>query len=206
MKIAFAALVFLTASFPPSVQTKLPVFGAAVVEKEDPAEMEDWGLGCSIYCALDAVTQRASSSLAHRRGLKYGPEQAHDFKLNTAWVEGADGDGVGEFLEYTIDLSASENPSLTVTSLTVFNGYRKSRELWQDNSRVKRLKMYVDGKPYGLVDLKDAYNFQTVGVGEIRLPPKKRTVLRFEIVEVYKGRKYADTAITELELDGGGAH
>ena len=131
--------------------------------------------------------------------LRYGAAQAHDFNLNTAWVEGVEGDGVGESLEYTI---VAESGDLRVTGLIMFNGYRKSKELWQDNSRAKRLKMYVDGKPYGVINLKDAFNYQTVNVGDVKLKPKKKTTLRFEIMEVYKGRKYSDTAITEIELDG----
>lgn len=180
-------------------QNKLPVFISTVVETEDREEIADWGLGCSFYCADFAVTTKASSSLPHRERLKYDAEQSHDFKLNTAWVEGKDGDGIGEFIEYIVSGVGSE---LTITSLKVFNGYRKTRELWQDNSRVKQFKIYVDGKPHGLINLKDAYNYQTVEVGEIKLKPEKKTTIRFEILDVYKGRKYADTAITEIELDG----
>jgi hypothetical protein len=64
------------------------------------------------------------------------------------------------------------------------------------------LKIYVDGRPHGVVDLKDAYNYQTVEIGEIKLKPGKNTAIRFEILDVYKGRKYSDTAITEIELEG----
>lgn len=56
--------------------------------------------------------------------------------------------------------------TLIRTGLTIFNGYRKSKELWRDNSRVKRLKMYVGGKTYGVIHLKDAYNYTLRVVGE----------------------------------------
>jgi hypothetical protein len=200
-------LVFLLAllvfTFGSLAQAKLPVFEAAVIEREDPEMIEDWGAGCSFYCADFSVTARASSSLPHSNKLKYGAGEAHDFRLNTPWVEGSEGDGIGEFLEYAIDTGES---NLRVTGLIVFNGYRKSKELWQDNSRVKRFKMYVDGKPYGIINLKDAFNYQTVEIGSVELKPKKKTTLRFEIMDVYKGRKYSDTAITEIELDGCCAH
>ena len=51
-----------------------------------------------------------------------GGIEAHDFRLNNAWVEGSEGDGVGEFLEYTID---TESSSLRVTGLTIFNSLLK---------------------------------------------------------------------------------
>jgi hypothetical protein len=180
-------------------QSKLPAFEANVIEQEDPEMIEEWGAGCSFYCADFSVTARSSSSLPHRNRLRYGAGEAHDFDLKTAWVEGSEGDGVGEFLEYTI---YTEGSNLRVTGLIIFNGYRKNKELWQDNSRVKRLKMYVDGKPHGVINLKDAFNYQTLDVGSVELKPKKKTTLRFEIMEVYKGMKYSDTAIAEIELEG----
>lgn len=188
-----------------TAQAKLPTFNATVVEKENPEWIAEWGVGCSFYCANFSHTERASSALSRRGKLKYDAGQAHDFNLETAWVEGKEGDGIGEFLEYVIDTSEHTGDNLKVTELTIFNGYRKSRELWRDNSRVKRLKMYVNGKPYAIIGLKDAYNYQVVEVGEIELK-QKRTTLRFEIMEVYKGRKYSDTAITGIELEGCCAH
>src|SRR6185503_13585067 len=116
------------------------------------------------------------------------------------------GYGIGEYLEYTYDLTGLSYTRLAVTSITLFNGYRKTKGLWQDNSRVKSLKLSVNGKPYGIIRLKDKYNFQTAGIGKIKLLPGRKTVLRFEIMEIYKGDKYADTAIAELEFDGIGHH
>ena len=183
-------------------QGGLPNFAAVAVEKEEEYVPNE----CSFYCANFSVTERASSTLPHRDKLRYNAKQAQDHNLNTAWVEGSAGDGVGEFLEYIVDTSehVGDDP-LKVTGLRIYNGYRKSRELWRDNSRVKRLKMYVNGKPYAIINLQDAFNHQTVEVGTIELKAKK-TTLKFEIVEVYKGRKYSDTAITEIELDGCCAH
>lgn len=198
--ILLLSLLILTVD--PLAQAGLPTFVAHVVEKEDPEEMEFWGGECSFYCADFSHTERASSALPHRARLRYDAAQAHDFKLDTAWVEGKEGDGIGEFIEYTLEAPERTGDDLKVTGLIVFNGYRKSRELWQDNSRVKRLKMYVDGKAHAVINLEDAYNYQTVEVGAVRLKPKKKTTLRFEIMDVYKGRKYSDTAITEIELTG----
>jgi hypothetical protein len=183
-------------------QAALPTFDAYAVEEEGEYFPEE----CSFYCANFSHTEGASSNLPRRDRLRYDAGRAHDRDLNTAWVEGGEGDGVGEFLEYTIDTSKHQGDSLLkVTGLRIYNGYRKSKELWQDNSRVKRLKMYVNGKPYAIISLKDAYNCQTVELGTVELKPEK-TMLKFEIMEVYKGRKYSDTAITEIELDGCCAH
>jgi hypothetical protein len=197
--VAVAATVAARASAPPT-------FRGVAVAREDPEEISMWGQDCSIYCALDRVSARASSSLPASGGAKYGGALAHDMSLGTAWVEGAKGAGVGEYLEYTVDLTALKETELTLTELVVFNGYRKSRDLWQKNGRVRALTMTVNGKPRGTVLLADAYNHQRVKIAPIRLAARRKTVIRFTIASVYPGSKYEDTALTELEFDGTGHH
>jgi hypothetical protein len=187
-------------------QAKLPTFNATVAEYPALYEIDEEGRECSFYCANFSVTERASSTLRRRGKLRYDAGRVHDRDLKTAWVEGSRGDGVGQFIEYVIDVSDHKGDDpLKVTGLHFYNGYRKSRASWRDNSRVKRLKMYVNGKPYAVINLKDAYSYQAVELGTVELK-RKKTVLRFEIMEVYKGRKYSDTAIAEIELDGCCAH
>jgi hypothetical protein len=183
-------------------QTRLPTFDAHVFGGETWQEIEDV-TECGFHCANFSVTERASSSLPSRTKLKYGAKQAQDSEVDTAWVEGSEGYGIGEFLEYIITTPQSD---LKVTGLSILNGYRKSKESWHDNSRVKQLKLYVNGKPYGMIKLKDSYNYQAVEIGTVKLKPNGKTTLRFEIMEVYRGRKYSDTAITEIELQGCCAH
>ena len=183
-------------------QTRLPTFDTYVSGGEIWQEIEDV-TECSFYCANFSVTERASSSLPSRAKLKYGAAQAQDNEVGTAWVEESEGYGVGEFLEYII---TTPQPDLRITGLNILNGYRKSKESWHNNSRVKRLKLYVNGKPYGVIELKDSYNYQGVEIGKVKLKPNGKTILRFEIMEVYKGRKYSDTAITQIELEGCCAH
>lgn len=200
--VAIFLLSLLIFAANPQAQATLPTFDAVAAEEEGEYFPEE----CSFYCANFTHTESASSALPHRDKLRYDATRAHDRDLNTAWVEGSAGDGVGEFLEYAIDTSEHQGDDpLKVTGLGICNGYRKSKELWRDNSRVRRLKMYVNGKPYAIINLQDSYNCQSVEVGAVELKPKK-TILRFEIMEVYKGSKYSYTAITEIELDGCCAH
>jgi len=198
--IFLLSLLIFTAG--PLAQAVLPTFNAQAVEEEEEFIPQE----CSFYCAGFTHTEDASSHLPRRGSLSYDAARAHDRNLETAWVEGKEGDGIGESLVYTIDTSRRRGDDLLkVTGLRIYNGYRKSRELWQDNSRVKRLRMYVNGKPYAIINLEDSYNYQDVEVGAVELKPK-RTILKFEIMEVYKGRKHTDTAITEIELNGCCAH
>ena len=81
----------------------------------------------------------------------------------------------------------------------------KSEKVWKDNARVKKLKMYVNDKPYAILSLKDITAKQLFKLDTLR-GNGNDLFLKFEIAEVYKGDKYEDVAISELEFDGIGVH
>lgn len=176
-----------------------------VVPREDPEQIKMWGEECSLYCAV-SPTVRGSSSLKPSNGAKYGAAQGHDMDLSTAWVEGASDSGIGQWIEYTFSTMDMKESQLALTELIVFNGYRKNRDLWAKNGRIKSLTMTVNSKPYGTVELADAFRHQKVKIGSIPLRGRTRTTIRFTIAAVYPGNKYTDTALTELEFEGTGHH
>ena len=154
--------------------------------------------GCSWYCGGGNYKIKASSSL----GDSYKAEFANDLSYKTAWVEGKKDEGIGEYLEYYF-----KNDSPRITEIIISNGYMKSEETWKNNNRVKKLKLYVNGVPFGILNLKDSRTDQYFAVGTLG-HNKNGTdlILKFEILEVYKGSKYNDTAITEIYFDGIDVH
>ena len=154
--------------------------------------------GCSWYCGGGNYKIKASSSL----GDSYKAEFANDLSYKTAWVEGKKDEGIGEYLEYYF-----KNDSPRITEIIISNGYMKSEETWKNNNRVKKLKLYVNGVPFGILNLKDSRTDQYFAVGTLG-HNKNGTdlILKFEILEVYKGCKYNDTAITEIYFDGIDVH
>ena len=154
--------------------------------------------GCSWYCGGGNYKIKASSSL----GDSYKAEFANDLSYKTAWVEGKKDEGIGEYLEYYF-----KNDSPRITEIIISNGYMKSEETWKNNNRVKKLKLYVNSVPFGILNLKDSRTNQYFSVGTLR-HNKNGTdlILKFEILEVYKGSKYNDTAITEIYFDGIDVH
>lgn len=166
--------------------------------------------GCSWYCGgrIDSII--ASSALPSQGTVSYNAKNAGDFSYKTAWVEGVKGPGVGEFLEY-IFLPESAR----VEEIRIANGYVKSAKAWQENARVKKLKLYYNGKPCAILNLKNERSEQVFRVGpfgqqyyklEDNKKPDKPWTLRFEIVEVYQGTRYADTAISEIHFMGYDEH
>ncbi len=160
------------------------------------------GLGCSWYCAGGPYKVRASSELKPSGEENYKAQNAHDFSYKTAWVEGAKGYGKGEYLEYFF-----KNDSPRITDIIVHNGYIKDESTWRNNSRVKKLKMYINDKPWAILDLKDTRAEQRFVVEPLgRRKDGKDLVLKFAIMDVYKGKKYDDVAITEIYFDGLDVH
>ena len=154
--------------------------------------------GCSWYCGGGNYKIKASSSL----GDSYKAEFANDLSYKTAWVEGKKDEGIGEYLEYYF-----KNDSPRITEIIISNGYMKSEETWKNNNRVKKLKLYVNSVPFGILNLKDSRTDQYFEVGTLG-HNKNGTdlILKFEILEDYKGSKYNDTAITEIYFDGIDVH
>ena len=194
-----------------AIPQTIPTFKAVQASDSDfMGEIDDGPTevlpGCSWYCGGCVSGFGASSSLPVFKDIVYSAAKAHDFDVTTAWVEGNADYGIGEFIEYFFDMTASGKHELGVTQIILANGYKKTKKTWEENSRVKKMKMYVDDKPFAVIELLDAFEFQTVDIGKVMLPQQKVMKMKFEIIEVYPGTKYKDTAISELLFDGVGVH
>lgn len=168
------------------------------------------GAGCSWYCGGGLDTETASSELQPFKDMNYSAANAHDLSYKTAWVEGVPGYGIGEFITYHFP---PENPR--ITKIIVVNGYVKSKKAWTENSRVGALKMYLNDKPFAILNLADTqyeqeFSFDPIGNSDRANHEKLKSMpswtMKFEILDVYKGDKYDDTAITEIYFDGIDVH
>ena len=168
------------------------------------------GIGCSWYCGGGQDSLSASSELSSQGKTKYSAANAHDLSYKTAWVEGVKGYGIGEYLIYHVQPT---NPR--ITEIIIVNGYVKTDKTWKENSRVKQLKMYIDDKPYAILNLKDTkaeqhFKVEPIGISDRddldKLKEMPIWTMKFEIMEVYHGDKYDDTAITEIYFDGIDVH
>lgn len=175
--------------------------------QEDNVILEDLYSGkCSWYCGGEVQRVTASSHLKAQGRFNYLPKNAHDFSHESVWAEGAQGQGIGEWLEYEF---AGACPR--VTEVKILAGHVKTKAAWEANSRPKYLKVYYLGKPICLLDLQDVRGMQSFDLEQFgpfgyNDPDKPTWRLRFEIVEVYPGTKYQDTVISELEFDGIDVH
>ncbi|WP_107037755.1 NADase-type glycan-binding domain-containing protein [Brumimicrobium mesophilum] len=159
-------------------------------------------LGCSWYCAVGPLSVTSTSQLDSTQIINYKPENAHDFDLRTAWVEGREDFGIGEKIEFEFKLSSH----LKLTHIDIFNGYSKNEKAWKENSRVKVFSLYINDNLFGYLNLEDTFKGQRFDLGSLGGDENEKLVLTLRIIEVYKGEKYMDTVISEINFDGTGDH
>ena len=97
-----------------------------------------------------------------------------------------------------------------ITTVKILNGYVKSAQEWQEYARIKQLKLYHNNKPLATLELEDSRSLQWFDIGLLGNEPQAKVrpdwTLKFEILEVYPGKKYEEVAISELYFDGIDVH
>ncbi len=153
---------------------------------------DNWYAGGGPYKIL------SSSNLGTARNVSYKPENIQDFNLLTAWGEGKSDYGIGEYIEFYF-----KPFSPRVDKIIIYDGYFKNQNLWKSNSRVKQFKLYINNIPYAILDLADTNAAQSYSIEPIQSTTKDvDLVLKFEILDIYKGSKYSDVLISEINFDG----
>ena len=131
----------------------------------------------------------SSSTLTDEYGT-YHNYHICDDDSSTAWVEGVDGDGLGEWI------ALIKHDSVTLNKIEIHNGYKKSDKTYFRNNRLKTaLIEFSDGSSFN-------YNFEDEysKVDIIELPnPVSTYYIKLTIVDVYKGDAFQDTCITEIK-------
>jgi hypothetical protein len=136
------------------------------------------------------LTYCASSSLAPQFGFSYLPGNLIDGRLDTAWVEGDVGDGLGEWI--VVQFSG---PRL-LSQLRVWNGYHKNIDIFRKNNRVRDAEIVLSNGYRQTTTLSDRDGPQNIEIDS----PNRSEWVQLIVKSVYRGTKYRDTAISELRL------
>ena len=161
------------------------------------------GLGCSWYCGGGPDTVWASSQLAPLDGQRFDADLAHDLSYCTAWAEGVEGPGVGEWLAYGF---AADSPRLH--TVLVSNGLVTDPLTWRAHGRVQDLLMSENSVPVAILQLADTMDEQSFTLPRMfgRRTDGAPMVLTFTILSVFPGDRQAHTVLTELWFDGSDVH
>ncbi len=134
-----------------------------------------------------------ASSYLTENDYEYKASNLASLKTKEPWVEGKQGDGIGEKIFI----------STYGKALYILNGFYSYNKpyLWEQNSRVKKIRIHFTTNPeYPDLDieLKDTSRLQKF----IILPNFKDVLgtqkMELEILEVYPGSKYHDTCINGI--------
>jgi len=157
--------------------------------------------GCSWYCGAQIKQIKATSFLKNSAGSNYKADNIHDFDLRTTWATDKN-KGIDEKL--TIHFPYSEN--LSLTHIEIYNGYQKSESVWKNNSRAKKIELFINGKSTYILHLQDTLKMQRFSIGKRFSPHESDLIVQFKVLEIYPGDKYDDLCISEINFDGAGDH
>ena len=160
------------------------------------------GPGCSWYCGGGPYKVTASTYLKDQGKITFIPDNIHDFNLFSAWVSDYSNRAIEKKINFYFEPFAPR-----VNEIIIWNGYIKNSELWMANSRVAKFKLLINGKPTAILELKDVNNSQSFKIEPVQSTDStKDLILTLEILEIYKGSKYEDVAVSEINFDGLDVH
>ncbi len=136
---------------------------------------------------------QASSYLKEKKS--YPPANVLDNNPETAWVEGAAGEGKNEWIRINFPSPREIN------GMDIINGYKKidkssENDLWQRNRRVKTFLIEFSHDPSVTRNLEDSKAWQTISFPRVRTKYVKLT-----IKDVYRDDAvHTDTCVSEIRF------
>jgi F5/8 type C domain len=119
----------------------------------------------------------------------YYPANAIDGKRSTAWIEGADGAGLGEWIRFDFDRQ------ITVHRILFQPGYFKSPQIWAENNRLATVTAEFSDGSSREITFDNRMDSQKFDVGAV-----KTRWVRLVIKSVYYGTD-PDTALSEVAFE-----
>lgn len=139
---------------------------------------------------MSYIEEVSATSALSEYNMTHNSGRVIDGDNTTAWVEGAEGQGIEETITIYFD------GSYQIQGMTIYAGYQKSSDLYQKNSRPQEMKISFSDGSSTYYELKDIN-----GAQDIILEKSVVTdFVSFTIESVYAGYKYEDTAISEIYI------
>ena len=141
------------------------------------------------------ITASASSVRLAVQANTYYAANAIDGKSSTAWIEGAAGPGVGEWIRFDFDRE------INLHRIIVQPGYFKGPQTWAENNRLAKMTVQFSDGSSRVLPLDDRMESQRLEVGSV-----KTRWVRLVIGSVYEGTNPGpndDTALSEIAFEWG---
>ena len=182
-----------TTTDPSSLQasnaTPTPGKGSATTTKATPDDGDDTFTSTSPAGTPLKITASSSSVRLAVQSNTYYPANAIDGKRSTAWIEGVDGPGIGEWIRFDFDRE------INLHRILIQPGYFKSPAIWAQNNRLATLTaQFSDGSSRQLT-FDNRMDSQKLDIGSV-----KTRWVRLTISSVYSGTD-PDTAVSEIAFE-----
>ena len=129
----------------------------------------------------------------------YHPNYAFDDNPETAWVEGVDGDGVGERLNWEV----SSLKTAREVVLQIWNGYQKTGKLFEANSMPKDVEITVFSSGRRVVARQKFELKKVQGSQKLTIDLPKESGLdeiQLKVLSTFPGKTYKDTCISDIQV------
>lgn len=130
----------------------------------------------------------ASSTLMPKEA--YGIHNLMDSRKEFAWVEGANGFGIGETITAEFD-----SPQM-ITGIKINNGFQRSDKHFQANARLQTAVFRDEKGNENKVNIKDVMGMQRIEFDK----PLQGKKITMTIEKAYKGTAYEDLVISEMKF------
>ena len=122
----------------------------------------------------------------------YTADKAFDNDMSTCWVEGSEGNGIGESITVIFD------DIYEINEISLWNGLCTNKELFEKNSRLRIISVLIsDGSSYDF-ECSDGWDNRNVSFSfDSEVATSSVTII---IKSVYEGSKYKDTCISEIGI------
>ncbi len=154
-------------------------------EEEPQAEEPDY-----LPISMTHILSTAESSYLKESDLHYPASSAVDGDPATGWSEDVSGYGESEWIELTFD------GTYLVSGMRIAIGLQTDSDRYYNNSRPRELLLTFSDGTEVLADVEDRMGYQTIAFDA----PVAARSLKVTVTAVYRGSKYEDTLISEIEL------
>ena len=160
--------------------------GSIAADSSDVAGSADYN-----DVTMEDISSVTASSELSENGMTHIAGRVLDGDDSTAWVEGADGQGIGESLTFNFD------GTYRVNGLTIKAGFQLDEETYYKNSRPKEITITFSDGSSETFTLDDEYGAEQYFEFDQLVNTSSVSIT---INSVYEGSKYEDTCITGVEF------
>ena len=165
---------------------------AALPSSPAPTPLRESGNADSARPASAGALQIRTSASSVRYAVQsntYDSVNVIDNNKRTAWIEGVDGPGIGEWLRFDF------GREINLHRIVILPGYFKSPQIWAQNNRLAAATLQFSDGSSNHFTFPDRMERQTLDVG-----PIKTRWVRLVIDAVFSGTD-PDTAVSEITFE-----